>query len=66
MEVVNTLAYCNTATITDLKSFIVQAPRVNVTTLFSASLMLLLLKNFFLSLASFLRSVQGTLTEGEG
>ncbi len=66
MEVANTIAYWNTATITALKSFIVQAPRVNVLTLFSASLMLLLLKKLFLSLASFLRSVQGTLTEGEG
>jgi hypothetical protein len=35
MEVANTLAYYDTETITAVKSFIVQAPGVNVIKLFS-------------------------------
>ena len=35
MEVANTLAYYDTETITAVKSFIVQAPDVNVIKLFS-------------------------------
>jgi hypothetical protein len=31
--VANTLAYCNTTTITAVRSFIVQAPGVNITNL---------------------------------